>query len=454
VFLELEQSGVPMHIGAALIFDGSSLRDAHGAFDVRSVRSVLASRLHLAEKTRWRVEPVPLSGRYVWVDDDCFRLDYHFRHVALPPPGARAQLDAVSTDFFTRGLDLTRPLWEILVVDGLEDGRVAALCKFHHAMMDGLAGVELLNLLLRLEPSRQSETPYLWRARRQPGLRELVEGETRRRIGLARGAAQALLGSLRNPGASLDATRSHALGIAHTVRAMASPSTRLAFNEALGPSRAVEHFRIALGDVKKVRQRFGGTINEFVLALVAGGLRRYLQAQDWDVETLQARALIPVSTRSDLERGEFGNKIAVVVAELPVAEPDPVGRLEAACRASARTKQSRQALGTEVVTRLAEWTRPALLTQALLLSMRLRAANLMVTNIRGPEAPLYILDAPLLEIYPVAELWPGQGLNVAVFSYAGFLHFGINADPDVVEDADQFCAALRSELAELTKLAS
>jgi WS/DGAT/MGAT family acyltransferase len=344
VFLELEQSGVPMHIGAALIFDGSSLRDAHGAFDVRSVRSVLASRLHLAEKTRWRVEPVPLSGRYVWVDDDCFRLDYHFRHVALPPPGARPQLDAVSTDFFTRGLDLTRPLWEILVVDGLEDGRVAALCKFHHAMMDGLAGVELLNLLLRLEPSRQSETPYLWRARRQPGLRELVEGETRRRIGLARGAAQALLGSLRNPGASLDATRSHALGIAHTVRAMASPSTRLAFNEALGPSRAVEHFRIELGDVKRVRQRFGGTINEFVLALVAGGLRRYLQAQDWDVETLQARALIPVSTRSDLERGEFGNKIAVVVAELPVAEPDPVGRLEAACRASARTKQSRQAL--------------------------------------------------------------------------------------------------------------
>lgn len=454
MFLDLEQSGVPMHVGATLIFDGAPLRDAQGTFDIASLRAVLESRLHRAEKTRWRVEPVPLSGRYVWVDDDRFRLDYHFRHAVLPPPGDRARLDALSADFFTRSLDITRPLWEILVVDGLEDGRIAALCKFHHAMMDGLAGVELLNLLLQLEPSRRSEVPHLWRARRRPGLHELVAGETRRRLGLARSAARTALGALRDPGASLEATRNHVLGIAQTLHAMVSPSTRLAFNEAIGPSRSVECFRIELEQLKRVRRHFGGTINELVLSLVAGGLRRYLEAHDWDVDALQVRALIPVSTRSDLDRGELGNKVAVVATELPVAAPDPLTRLEAARRASQQTKRSRQALGTEVASHLAEWTTPALLTQALLLSMRARATNLMVTNMRGPDVPLYVLDAPLLEIYPVAELWPGQGLNVAVMSYAGFLHFGINVDPDIVEDAEEFCAAMRRELRELVRLAA
>jgi len=454
VFLELEASGVPMHIGAMLVFDGGSLRDANGACDLGTVRSVLESRLHRAEKTRWRVQKVPFSGRYVWVDDDRFRLDYHLRHIALPAPGSRAQLDAIGSDFFSRGLDLTRPLWEILVVDGLENGHLAALCKFHHAMIDGLAGVELLNLLLRVEPSRESESPSSWEARRAPGPRELAQEEAERRVGLARSAARGLLDAVRNPSASLATTREHALGIAHTLRAIASPSSRLSFNEAIGSSRSVERFRVELDEFKTIKRRFGGTINDLVLALVAGGLRRYLRAHDWDPDELQARALIPVSTRSDLDHSGLGNKIAVVVSELPVAEPDPLRRLEAVCRASDQTKSSRQALGTELVTHLAEWTAPALLTQTLLLSTRMRAANLMVTNIRGPGVPLYVLDAPLLEVYPVAELWPEQGLNVAVFSYAGFLHFGVNADPDIVEDVGDFCALMREEFAELAKLAA
>lgn len=441
-----------MHIGAALLFDGATLRDARGAFDFETVRSVVASRLHRAEKTRWRLMPVPLSGRHVWVDDDRFRLDYHMRHVALPAPGDRAQLDAISTDFFTRGLDLTRPLWEILVVEGLEGGRIAALCKFHHALMDGLAGVDLLNLLLGLEPSREFDPPDNWQPQPTPSSRELVAAETRRRAGLAVGATRSLFDALRNPGAAIEAARHHAQGIAHTLRAVLSPSTRLGFNERLGPSRRVERFRIELEDLKQIKKRCGGTVNELVLALVAGGLRRYLRSRDWDVDELQARAMVPVSTRSDVDQGELGNKIAVVVTDLPVSEPDPLRRVEAAQRASAKTKENRQALGTEVITRLAEWTAPALLTQTLLLSTRLRAANLMVTNIRGPNVPLYMLDAPLLEIYPVAELWPDQGLNVAVFSYAGFLHFGINADPDVVDDAGDFCASMLEELAELKKL--
>jgi diacylglycerol O-acyltransferase len=454
VFLELEDSGTPMHIGAKLVFEGSPLRDETGALDIGRLRAHLLARLHRFPKVRKRVTRLPLLGRAVWVDDEHFRLERHVRHVTLPREadvGAQRELEA---EFYSRRLDRERPLWEILAVDGLPDDRMALLCKLHHAFADGLAGVEFMALLLAPEPSDQPGTPRRWRAGEPPGLQDLLRDEASRRIEFARSTAEAASKALRNPAGTLDDARKYATGLFHTVSGIVNPSSELPINGRSGPNRALETFRIPLEEIRAIKQSLGGTINELVLSMVAGGLRGFLLGHGTSLDGLSVRAMMPVSTRSDVDRGSLGNKIAVVVAALPVALQTARARHHVVRKGTIALQDSQQALGTDVVTWLAEWTIPRVMTELLQLSLRMRSSNLMITNIHGPDETLYLLNAPLLEIYPVAELWSGQGLSVAVLSYAGFLHVGVNADPNIVSDPESFAASLRDEFQDLRKLAS
>jgi len=454
VFLELEDSGTPMHIGAKLVFEGSSLRDETGALDIGRLRAHLLARLHRFPKTRQRVFRLPLLGRAVWVDDEHFRLERHVRHVVLLPQAGPGGLSELEADFFSRRLDRERPLWEILAVDGLPGDRVALLCKFHHAFADGLAGVEFMALLLAPEPSSQPGNPRRWRAGEPPGLLDLLSDEASRRIEFARSTAEAASKALRDPAGALSSARDYATGLFHTVSDIVSPSSELPINGRSGPDRTLQTFRIPLEDIRAIKQVLGGTINELVLSMVAGGLRSFLLGHGTSLDGLSVRAMMPVSTRSDLDHVTLGNKIAVVVAPLPIALQTARARHHVVRKGTIALKDSQQALGTDVVTWLAEWTVPRVMTELLQISLRMRSSNLMVTNIHGPDQILYLLNAPLLEVYPVAELWSGQGLSVAVFSYAGFLHVGVNSDPNIVPNPESFAASLRDEFQELRKLAS
>jgi diacylglycerol O-acyltransferase len=454
VFLELEDGGTPMHIGARLVFEGSPLRDETGALDMERLRAHLLARLHRLPKTRQRVVRLPVLGRAVWVDDEHFRLERHIRAVTLSQSSDGESLGELETDFFSRRLDRFRPLWEILVVDGLSGDRVALVCKLHHALADGMAGVEFLALLLSIDPTDEPGRPRRWRAREQPGLRDLLSDEAGRRSGLAQSSAEAASQAFRDPSGTLDAARDYARGLFHTVSDIVSPSSALPINGQSGPSRSLQTFRIPFEEISATRQALGGTINELVLAMVTGGLRRFLMSQGQSVDDMVVRAMMPVSTRSDVDQGTLGNKLAVVVVPLPITLQTPRARLRSVKNGTIALKESKQALGTDVMTWLAEWTLPRVMTGALQLSLRMRASNLMVTNIHGPDQTLYLLGAPLLEAFPVAEIWSEQGLSIAVMSYAGFLHVGINSDPNIVSDPESFAASLRDEFQDLRKLAS
>lgn len=451
-FLHLEEANAPMHVGAIAIFGPLSVRDPGGGIAIDAIRSLVASRLPRLPRYRMRLAYTPLTGHPVWVDDPFFDLRYHIRYVCLPPGSSAEAFEDLATSFLSQKLDRSRPLWEILVAEGLEGGRIGALFKAHHALIDGLSGVDMLILLLGLAPTTEVSEPPRWEPRELPGGRALLEGELRRRALLPLGLVATARSALAQPRAALAGLRSHAVGVGQLLRLALQSGAETPLNDATGPNRRLATFRVELTAVKRVRRALGGTINDVVLAITAGGLRRFFEMRG-QPSSGDVRALIPLSTRTDVERGTLGNKLAVLSAALPVAEPDPRRRLEATRRAMDGLKSSKVALGNDVLNRAAEWTDARLLSETLKLAMRLRSAHLMVTNIRGPADPLYFLDAPLLEVYPAAPLWPGQTLTVGVMSYGDWLHWGFAADADRVPDVDQFVDAIRAEVHELSKAA-
>lgn len=451
-FLHLESAHAPMHVGAIAIFGPLSVRDPGGGIAIDAIRSLVASRLPRLPRYRMRLAHTPITGHPVWVDDPFFDLRYHIRYVCLPPGSSAAAFEDLAASFLSQKLDRARPLWEILVAEGLEGGRTGALFKAHHALIDGLSGVDMLILLLGLAPTTEVPEPPRWEPRETPGGVALLQGELRRRARMPLGALAAARAALAQPRAAFDGLRAHAVGTAQLLQLALQSSAETPLNGATGPNRRLGTFRVELSAVKRIKRNLGGTINDAVLAITGGALRRFFEMRGL-APAGEVRALIPVSTRSDVERGTLGNKLAVLAAPLPVGEPDPRRRVDAARRAMEGLKSSKVALGNELLTMAAEWTDPRLLSQTLKLAMRLRSAHLMVTNMRGPADPLYFLDAPLLEVYPAAPLWPGQTLTVGVMSYGDWLHWGFAADADHVPDVDQFVDAVRAEVHELAKLA-
>jgi diacylglycerol O-acyltransferase / wax synthase len=449
-FLALEDGGAHMHIAAASVFEHGSLSNSAGGVDVDRIRSYVESRLHLIPRYRQRLAYVPFGRLPVWVDDEHFNIAYHVRHTSLPRPGTMEQLKALAGRIQSQRIDRAKPLWEFWVVEGLEDGqRFAIIQKTHHCMIDGMSGVDLLAVLLSPFASTEFEPARMFVPRPAPTAPALAISEAWRGVSEPVSALFSLGSRVGDPVGLVRDVIDGVEGLAETLASTASQASSTPWNSPIGPHRRFDWLRLDLGEIKAVKNVLGGTVNDVVLATVSGAVRRFLLLRGVDPDVLRIRANVPVSVRSADERGSLGNRIALWMTDLPVDEAEPVARLERIRITTHRLKESKQALGAQVLASVSDMTTWRLLATAARLSMRSRPYNLVVTNVPGPQVELYLLDAQLREIYPMVNLLHNQGLGVALFSYAGTLHWGILADWDLVPDLDLFVAALEHSFKEL-----
>jgi WS/DGAT/MGAT family acyltransferase len=453
-FLDLERPGEPQHIAAITVFEAGKLARPDGGIDIDRVRAYVASRLHRLPRYRQRLAWIPVEGHPVWVDDPHFQIDFHVRHTALPRPGDERQLKRLAGRVVSQPLDRERPLWEFWVVEGLEGGkRFAIVQKVHHCMIDGISGVDLMAILLATDPEAEPETSPPFEPRPVPRGLDLLAIEVGRRVTGLVGVLGRTPSALRQPADLAERVREGVAAVGETLASALRPASNTPINQKLGPHRRIEWRDLELSRVKAVKDRLGGTVNDVVLATVAGALRHFLSLRRLDVDQLRIRANVPVSLRSRDERGTLGNRIALFMAELPVGEADPLARLARVRETMERLKSSRQAMGAEVLAAVSEWTSATLLSLAVRGSARGRPYNLVVTNVPGPQIPLYMLGARMERCYPVVNLQPQQGLGVGLFSYAGTLGFGFTADPDQVPDLYVFADAVTASFEELERLA-
>ncbi|MFN8546017.1 MAG: wax ester/triacylglycerol synthase family O-acyltransferase [Candidatus Binatia bacterium] len=452
-FLEIEDENSHMHVAATLLLDAAPLLLPHGGLDVERVRAYVESRLHLMPRYRQRLAWIPLERHPVWVDDARFNLFYHVRHAALPRPGEERQLKRLCGRILSQKLDVTKPLWEIWVVEGLADNRFALIIKAHHSMVDGVSGMDLLTILLAPTPERRFEPAPPWHPRPAASMAELVGGELWRRGTAPIRLAQAAGGALARPWQAIASARDVVEGLVEAVATAREPASETPLNPSIGPHRRFDWLRLGVDDVKAVKSRWGGTLNDVVLATVAGGVRRFLIKRGVRTDGLDFRALVPVSVRSAAERGRLGNRVAQMLASLPIAERDPLRRYRAVVETTGQLKRSHVVEGTELIEEVSNWTATALLTEIMRLSVQRRVYNVIVTNVPGPAIPLYFLGAPVLAAYPMVPLFGNQAVGVALFSYAGGLFWGINADWDAMPDLHDLVWALRDEFADLQQRA-
>ncbi len=448
-FLDLETPNLHQHIAATVLFETGPLKTAEGGVDVERIREFVESRLHHLPRYRQRLARVPVENHPVWVDDAHFNLAYHVRHTALPQPGDDAQLKALAGRIISQQLDRERPLWEFWVIEGLEGDRFAVIQKTHHCMIDGVSGVDLMNVLMSGEPDETIVPGPFWQPRPVPEGMELLAEELGRRVGDVFEVFRSAPEALRDPTALWERFREGAEAVGETLSAGMGSASPTPINQTLGPHRRFDWSEISLERVKRVKDALGGTVNDVVLATVSGALRKFLTLRRVSPDDLLVRANVPVSVRSRDEAGTLGNRIALLMAELPVNEPEPLVRLARIRETMGKLKESRQAMGAEVLAAVSDWTSATLLSLAVRTAARGQPYNLVVTNVPGPQLPLYLLGAPMKTCYPVVNLQPKQGLGVALFSYAGDLFWGFTADLDQLPDLHTFVKNVNEAFGEL-----
>ncbi|HVN86750.1 MAG TPA: wax ester/triacylglycerol synthase family O-acyltransferase [Candidatus Binatia bacterium] len=451
-FLAFEGSTTPMHIAALAVFDAATLRNATGGIDVDRIRRHVESRLQHIPRYRQRLAQVPIENRSVWVDDNHFELAYHIRQASVPRPGSDDQLREVAARLLERPLNRSRPLWEIWVIEGVERNRVALLFKVHHCMVDGVAGVEILAALLSPSPQPHIPDAEPWRPRPTPTTFELLSDEVGRRLQMSRelvlGVGESVRRLRRNP-----ADLTQKLGAAwQLIRDSTRPLAATPINQRVGLYRRFHWVTHDLTAIKAIRAQVGGTVNEIVLAIVSGAVREFLQHRRTRVDTLDFRVAVPVNVRDPQSTGS-GNRVSAWLFPLSIHERDPLRRLQAVRNCSGEFKDAKHALGGEVLTQAAEWTSANVLTFAALVTNQSLPVNMIVTNVPGPPIPLYLIDARMLAVYPHVPLFEHQCLGVALLSYAGKLHWGFNADFDVVPDLEDFAAAIDRSFRQLRRAA-
>jgi diacylglycerol O-acyltransferase len=439
MFLACEGRDTPMHVGATLLL-------APGAvpIDLDRLRRYLGAHIGDVPRYRQRLAYTPLDRRPVWVDDADFELRAHVRRATVAPPGDDDAFRGAVGRILSLPLDRDRPLWECWLVDGRADGRVGVVMKIHHCMVDGVAGADLLALLLSVEPHTSERSAPPWTPRPAPPARRFVAEALARPVRLALAGWREMARIAWDPRRLADWTPV-ARAAWHTVetgvrRAPASP-----LNRPIGSHRRVAYLSSDLARTKAIKARLGGTVNDVVLTAVAGGLRRFLLARDPQMDLLDLRGLVPVDRRGVSGRGRLGNHLSGWILSLPVSIEDPLARHAEVCRSTAHLKRTDFARTGEVL--LA--TNGTLLGAALQLVERLRPFNVTVSNIPGPPLPLFLLDARLEAAHPHVPLFRGQGLSIAVFSYAGSLHWGFTGECQVMPDLDGLAAAVASSLLDL-----
>ncbi len=438
-FLRLEDGNAHMHVASLTVFDGPA-----PAFE--DLCDHVESRLDLVPRYRQRVAEIPAQqGRPIWVDDPHFNLRYHLRHTALPRPGGDEELRRLAGRVFAQRLDRDRPLWEIWMVEGLRDGRWAMLSKTHHALVDGVSGVDITTIMYDLDehPARPpARSVARWEPRPLPTKAQLLSGAITERLVQPRAVVEELvalsLGPRRVAGKVLRQVRD--MGGFALVGMRPVPLTPL--NVAIGPHRRYAWVDADLAEFKQIKNHLGGTVNDVVLAAVALSLGRFLRRRGFDTDGVVLRAMVPVSVRTADQRGALGNKVAAMWAPLPVGIEDPADLLREVRAAMGDLKESGQAVGAQAITELLGFAPPTILSQAMRLAPHQRYCNVVVTNVPGPQFPLYVLGRRLRALYPVVPVYDRLALNIAVLSYDGRLGFGLLADYDAVPDLDLLAADL------------
>ena len=454
-FLHEERQASHMHVGAVVVLDGPPPTREQFAEHIQS-------RLHLVPRYRQKLAfPRFEMGRPFWIDDPRFNLDYHVRHTALPSPGTDDQLRRLVGRIFSQRLDRSKPLWEVWLVQGFhgEDGGAAGgfvlVSKTHHALVDGVAGVDIATVLFDLSPLPPEPAPEAdaWSPAREPSDAELVAEGIGGLVRAPTRLAGETLRALGRPAESLTRAREAAEGLGEVGRAILSPAPKVPLNVPIGPHRRVYWLQSELAHFKAVKNSLGGTVNDVFLAMVAGGLGRWLRTRGVDTEGLELRGLVPVSIRAEDQHHQLGNRIAAVRGPLPVYAEDPVERLRIVRESMQGVKESKQALGAEVIAGLEDFAPPTLLAMASRLNFSTRLFNLIVTNVPGPQFPLYLMGREMQEIVPVAFLPDNHALAIAAMSYNGKLDVGLLGDYDAMPDLDVLAELLEGSLRELVDAA-
>ena len=443
-FLTNESSASHMHVGAILIFEGPPPKYVDLVEHIRG-------RLAQVPRFRQRLVVPPLeAGRPLWADDVNFNLTYHIRHTALPEPGGEAQLKRLAGRVFSQQLDRSKPLWELWLVQGLERDRFAILTKTHHAMVDGVSGVDIGTVLFDLQPVPEPiEVSDDWVPQKEPSTTELVTRGISDFAAVPVKVAERAVAAVKRPEMAARRAVEALEGLTEIVSAFADPAPDVPLNQPIGPHRRYIWARSDLSTFKQIKDALGGTVNDVVLAVVTGALREWLHHRAIRTEGLELRALVPVSIRNEDERGNLGNRIALMRGPLPVYVEDPVRRLRTISQAMEGLKRSKQALGAEVISRFNDFAPPTLLAQAARINFSTRLFNMIVTNVPGPQIPLYVLGRELEEVFPIAFLPENHTLAVAIMSYNGKVGFGLLADYDSMEDIELLADGLNASLAEL-----
>jgi diacylglycerol O-acyltransferase len=448
LFLHLEGPNTHMHVGAAVLFDGPPP-------SYEDILDGVQRKLQLVPRFRQKLMTVPLGlGRPVWVDDTHFNLEYHVRHTALPPPGDMEKLKRLTARIMSQQLDRTKPLWEIWIAEGFADGRFAVISKTHHCLVDGVSGADIMSMLLDLEPEPERIELEPWRPDPEPTPDRLLIDALRERVTspaeIVRTVQSTALDPAKLPNRVIEGAKALGSFVGGMTVDTAPPSS---LNLPIGPHRRFETVLVGLEDVKRVKNYFGATVNDVVLAVVSGGLRQLLRARGERLDDAELRAMVPVSVRADHDKGALGNQVASLWATLPISEPDAVRRVEIVHERMKDLKSSGQAVGAQLLTSFGEYTPPTVLAQAARLVARQRAFNLVVTNVPGPQFPLYMFGKRMQEVYPVVPLSGNTTIGIALLSYNGTIGFGLLGDFDAAPDLGVLAEGIEKSTAELIALA-
>ncbi len=446
-FLYLEDETTPMHVGEVLVFQAPDT-----GFDYDRLVTLIRRRIAFVPRYRQRIRWVP--GRLanpVWVDDQDFDVAFHVRRSALPSPGTDGQLRELAARIMSRPLDRMRPLWEVYLVEGLEGGRFAILTKTHHAMIDGTAAVDIGQVILDNTPDPKPTPDLHWNPSQEPSGAELVAGavvETIRRPAVVVDGARKSFNDLSQ---SASGVIRQAGGLVTALWSAARPPAESPLNVPIGAQRRFGTATLDLEDFKRIRRQHGGTVNDVVLAVIAGALRAWLMTRQETVGTRHTiRAMVPVSVH-DIDQRRPGNRVAAFLVDLPTGEPDPVVRLNRISFEMGQHKEGGHMVGAQSIVALTGFAPPTLHAMGARVAGDLsrRVSNVVVTNVPGPQSPLYVAGAQLLGAYPVLPLVKGMAVTIGLTSYNGGVFFGLNADRDAMDDIDVLTACLGEAMDEL-----
>jgi len=450
-FLHLEDhSTAHMHVASVMVFEGV-------APSPQELVDHVLTRLHLVPRYRQRLAYVPLDqGRPVWADDPHFNPRYHIRAAALPKPAGDEALKQLAGRLFSQRLDRSKPLWEIWLVERMAGERFALIAKTHHALVDGISGVDITTVLFDTapDPVPSSRPPMPWTAKPLPGPAKLLGEALRERTTVPAEMTRGTRALLRAPRKALSQVIGGLSSIGATAWAgINAPAPDSPFNVDIGPHRRYTFLDADLEQFKAIKDSLGGTLNDVVLASVSLALGRYLRREGADTDGLELKAMVPVSVRAESDRGALGNQVAAMWAPLPVGVQNPADCLHQVSSAMEDLKKSGQAVGAQVLTNLAGFAPPTILSQAARLQARQRFFNLVVTNVPGPQFPLYVLGRRLRVLYPVVPLGRRQALGIAVMSYDGHLGFGLLGDFDALPELEAIAADLKWAISSLARAA-